>query len=126
MRKTRRVSTTEFKQECVNLVVNQGYTILQAANAMHVSLSSMQRWASQYRQEITGITPLAKAFTPEQQRIQVLESEIKQLRRDNDLLKKLQPSFRHEQSALADIFCGGDLYGLAIEMQANNKSSRSN
>ena len=107
MRKTRRVSTTEFKQECVNLVVNQGYTILQAANAMHVSLSSMQRWASQYRQEITGITPLAKAFTPEQQRIQVLESEIKQLRRDNDLLKKLQPSFRHEQSALADIFCGG-------------------
>ena len=94
MRKTRRVLTTEFKQECVNLVVNQGYTIVQAASAMHVSLSSMQRWASQYRQEITGITPLAKAFTPEQQRIQVLESEIKQLRRDNDLLKKASAFFQ--------------------------------
>ena len=46
MRKTRRVFTTEFKQECVKLVVNQGYTIVQAASAMRVSLSSMQRWAS--------------------------------------------------------------------------------
>ena len=44
MSKTRRVLTTEFKQECVNLVVNQGYGIAQAASAMQVGLSTMQRW----------------------------------------------------------------------------------
>jgi transposase len=107
MSKTRRVLTTEFKQECVNLVVNQGYTMSQAASAMQVGLSSMQRWTSQYKQEVLGVTPLARALTPEQQRIQALESEVKQLRRDNDLLKKASAFF-------------------AIEMQASNKSSRSN
>ena len=74
---------------------------------MHIGLSTMQRWVGQYKQELRGITPLAKALTPEQQRIQALESEVKQLRRDNDLLKKASAFF-------------------AIEMQASNKSSRSN
>lgn len=107
MRKTRNQFSTEFKQECVNLVVNQGYSVAQAASAMQIGLSSMQRWVSQYKQELRGITPLAKALTPEQQRIQTLEAEVKQLRRDNDLLKKASAFF-------------------AIEMQASNKSSRSN
>ena len=84
MSKTRRVFTTEFKQECVNLVVNQGYTMSQVASAMQVGLSSMQRWTSQYKHELLGVTPQARAFTVEQQRIQTLEAENKQLRRDND------------------------------------------
>ena len=88
MSKVRNQFTTEFKQECVNLVVNQGYGIAQAASAMQVGLSSMQRWVGQYKQEIKGVTPLARAFTPEQQRIQALEAENRQLKRDNDLLKK--------------------------------------
>ncbi len=88
MSKVRNQFTTEFKQECVNLVLNQGYTISQAASAMHVGLSSKQRWVGQYKQELRGVTPLAKALTPEQQRIQALETENRQLKRDNDLLKK--------------------------------------
>ena len=80
---------------------------MHAASAMNVALSTIQRWVSQYKQEILGVTPQARALTPEQQRIQALESEVKQLRRDNDLLKKASAFF-------------------AIEMQASNKSSRSN
>ena len=63
-----------------------------AATAMNVALSSMRRWVSQYKQELLGVTPKARALTPEQQRIQALECQVKQLRRDNDLLKKLPPS----------------------------------
>ncbi len=88
MTKTRNQFTTEFKQECVHLVVNQGYGVAQAAKSMNVGLSSMQRWLGQYRNEIKGITPAARAITPEQQRIQALEAENKQLKRDCDLLKK--------------------------------------
>ena len=88
MSKQRKQFTTEFKQECVNLIVNQHYSVAQAAKAMQVGLSTLQRWLGQYRQEIKGITPAARAITPEQQRIQTLEAENKQLRRDNDLLKK--------------------------------------
>ena len=52
MSKIRNQFTTEFKQEYVNLVVNQGYGIAQAASAMQVGLSSMQRWVAQYKQEL--------------------------------------------------------------------------
>ena len=61
--------------QCVNLVVNQGYGIAQAASAMQVGLSSMQRWVGQYKQELRGVTPLALAFKPKQQRIQALDGE---------------------------------------------------
>lgn len=88
MTKTRNQFTTEFKQECVHLVLNQNYSVVQAAKAMNIGQSSLQRWLRQYRQEVKGITPQARAISPEQQRIQVLEAQIKQLKRDNDLLKK--------------------------------------
>jgi transposase len=52
MSQTRRVFTTEFKQECVRLVIDQGYVVEQAAKAMSVGLSSMQLWLQQYRQEM--------------------------------------------------------------------------
>ena len=84
MTNTRNQFSTEFKQECVNLVLNQGDSVIQAAKAMNVGLSSMQRWLGQYRNEIKGITPQARAITPDQQRIQTLESENKRLKRDND------------------------------------------
>jgi transposase len=105
MTKLRYQFTTEFKQECVNLVLNQGYSVVQAAKAMNIGESSLQRWLRQYRQEMQGITPQARAISPEQQRIQALEAQIRQLKRDNDLLKKASAFF-------------------AIEMQANNKSSQ--
>ena len=88
MGKIRNQFTTEFKQECVNLVVNQGYSIAQAVSAMRVGLSSMQRWVGQYQQELRSITPLARALSPEQQPIQAHEAENRQLKRDNDLLNK--------------------------------------
>jgi transposase len=103
MTKTRNQFTTEFKQECVHLVLNQSYSVVQAAKAMNIGESSLQRWLRQYRQEVKGITPQARAISPEQQRTQALEAQIK---RDNDLLKKASAFF-------------------AIEMQANNKSSQS-
>lgn len=106
MTKSRNQYTTEFKQECVLLIVNQHYAVAQAAKAMGIGLSTRQRWHAQYRSEVKGMTPAARAITPEQQRIQALERENKQLRLDCDLLKKASAFF-------------------AIEMQASNKSSRS-
>ena len=88
----------------MHLIIDQGYGVAQAAKAMKVGLSTLQRWLRQYRQETKGVTPEARAITPEQLRIQALETENRQLKRDNDLLKKASAFF-------------------AIEMQANNKSS---
>ena len=61
---------------------------------MQVGLSSMLRWVGQYKQELRCISPQTRALTPEQQRIQALEAENRQLKRDYDLLKKASAFFQ--------------------------------
>lgn len=61
--------TTEYKRECAGLVIVHGYKHKDAAAAMNVGLSSIQRWVSQYSKQQKGITPKASALTPEQIRI---------------------------------------------------------
>ena len=99
MKRTRNVFTPEFKEECVKLVLEQGYDVTQAAPAMSVGKSSLQKWISQYRQERQGITPKASAITQEQLRIQPLEAENRQLKKDNDLLKKASAFFAIEMQS---------------------------
>jgi len=95
--------TTEYKIECVQLVKTQGYTIKDAAQAMNVGHSTLQKWIRQYNNEQLGITPKSSALTSEQHRIQALEKQVKQLQSDNALLKKASAFF-------------------AIEMNSGNKS----
>ncbi|HIF9093384.1 TPA: transposase [Photobacterium damselae] len=61
--------TPEFKRECAELVITLGYSYKDAAAAMNVGLSSIQRWVTQYKQELSGITPKATVLTPDQLRI---------------------------------------------------------
>jgi transposase len=93
---SRRTFTSEYKQECAELVTKHGYQVKEAAQAMNVGLSSLQKWLRQYRNEMSGITPKATAITPEQKRIQELEVQVKQLKRDKDLLKKASAFFAME------------------------------
>ncbi|MDN3651979.1 transposase [Thalassotalea ponticola] len=90
--------SAEFKRECAELVIVHGYKHKDAAAAMNVGLSSIQRWVSQYEAEQTGITPKASALTPEQIRIQELEKQVKQLKSDNALLKKASAFFAMEMN----------------------------
>lgn len=60
---------------------------------MNVSISSIGRWVTQYRQERQGITPKSSALTAEQKRIPALEKQVKQLQSDNQLLKKASAFF---------------------------------
>ncbi|HBR4991639.1 TPA: helix-turn-helix domain-containing protein, partial [Klebsiella pneumoniae] len=52
---TRKLST-EFKREFADLVIVHGYKHKDAADAMGVGLSSIQRWVSQFKKEQQGIT----------------------------------------------------------------------
>ena len=90
--------TAEFKLECVELITIQGYPVRQAAEAMEVGYSTLQKWVRQYREEQVGITPKASAITNEQKRIQELEKQVKQLESDNNLLKKASAFFAIEMN----------------------------
>ena len=81
--------TTEFKIESANLVINQGYSISEACQAVGVSESAIRRWVRQLKEEQRGFTPVgSKALTPNQQYIQELETKIKRIERDKEILKK--------------------------------------
>jgi transposase len=87
-RRDRRSFTDEFKHEAASLVVTQGYSVAEASRAMGVGPTAMRRWVEQLVGEHNGVTPKALAMTPEQQRIQELESQVKRLEREKSILKK--------------------------------------
>jgi transposase len=92
MTRQRRSFTTEFKHEAAALVLDQGYSHIEASRAVGVGESVLRRWINQLRQERDGVTPKSKALTPEQQKIQELEARINRLEREKAILKKLPHS----------------------------------
>ncbi len=55
---------------------------------MDVGETALRRWVEQLRLERGGATPMSKALTPEQQKIQELEAQISRLEREKSILKK--------------------------------------
>lgn len=91
--KQRREYKTEFKLELARMVVDQGLSLSQVSKDMDVGLTALRRWVAQYRAEQSGEAGIGKPLTVEQQRIRQLEQETRQLRSDNELLKKASAFF---------------------------------
>jgi transposase len=51
-------------------------------------------WIKQYETELNGQSDVGKPLTAEQQRIRQMQAENRQLRMDNDILKRPRPSLR--------------------------------
>lgn len=85
-----------FKLEVARMVVDQGLAVNQVAKEMNVGRTAVGRWADQYKAELLGQSGIGKPLTSEQQRIRQLEQENRQLRSDNDLLKKASAFFARE------------------------------
>jgi len=88
-RRTRPTFTPEFRLEAAQLVVDQNYKIKEAAEAMGIAKSTMDKWVRQLRQERSGgsigsVTPM----TPDQLKIRELEKKIKQIELEKTILKK--------------------------------------
>tara|TARA_Y100001973_G_C5194004_1_gene332935 strand:+ start:1574 stop:1882 length:309 start_codon:yes stop_codon:yes gene_type:complete len=88
MTKRRRSFTPEFKREAASLVLDQGYSHIEAARSLGLVESALRRWVRQLQEERQGVTPKSKALTPEQQKIQELEARIDRLEREKTILKK--------------------------------------
>lgn len=64
-KRQRRTFSTDFKIDAASLVLDQGYSIPEAANSMGVSETALRRWVDQLKVERGGMTPTTKALTPE-------------------------------------------------------------
>jgi transposase len=98
----RKTYTREFKLDAVRLVTEQFYSVSQACKALEIGETAFRRWLSQYEEERSGLTPTAKAITEEQRQIQQLQSRIKQLELEKEILKKATALLMSENSKTCD------------------------
>lgn len=87
--RTGQAISPEFRLEASSLIVNQRRSIRDAAEAIGVAKSTMDKWARQLRVERNGISPQATPMTPDQLRIRELEKRLQRVEEEKEILKKL-------------------------------------
>jgi transposase len=95
-RRARREFDASFKLEVVRMVKDQGLSVTDVCRSMDLGETVVRRWVKQYETELSGQPGVGKPLTAEQQRIRQLEAENRQLRMDNDVLKKASAFFARE------------------------------
>ena len=88
MKRQGRSFSTDFKHEAACLVVEQGYSIPEASRSIGAGETAFRRRIQQLKLERGGGTPVSKALTVEQKRIQELEARMNRLEREKAILKK--------------------------------------
>lgn len=96
MKRERRSFDTAFKLQVVQMIQEQGLTVPQVCQELKLGESAVRRWLKQVQAEQAGQPGIGKPLTPDQQRIRQLEQENRQLRSDNELLKKASAFFARE------------------------------
>lgn len=78
----------EFRLETAQLVLDQGCTNKEAADAMGVGYSTLGKWVRQLREERDGKSPQATPMTPEQREIRELKKQVERVELEKEILKK--------------------------------------
>ena len=86
--KSRPTFSPEYRLNAAQLVVDQNYSVNEAAQAMNVGKSTMDKWVRQLRAERAGKSPTATPMTPVQLKIRELEKRIKRIELEKEILKK--------------------------------------
>lgn len=96
MTKKYRKYDTSFKLEVVKMIKDQAMSVSQVCRDMGLGDTAVRRWVEQYEAEQLGSTGIGKPLTTEQQRIRHLEQQVRELKTDNDILKKATAFFARE------------------------------
>ena len=92
VKRTYKQYTPEFKQEAVNLVLEQGYTVPEAAKSLGVSTTLLYKWKDKIEAERGG-KDLSK---DEREELLQLRKENRTLRMEKEILKKASAFFAKE------------------------------
>lgn len=82
----------EFKEEAIALVLEQGYSVPEAAKSLDIAPNMLYRWKELHEQQIQGKV-LAE---DEREELKRLRKENKELRMEKEILKKASAFFAKE------------------------------
>lgn len=82
----------EFKDEAVALVLEQGYSVPEAAKSLGIAANMLYRWKDLHERQIEG-NVLAE---DEREELKRLRKENKELRMEKEILKKASAFFAKE------------------------------
>ena len=93
MAKQKRYSN-EFKLQAAKLVVESGYTYREAAERLGTTDGSIRYWVDKFREN--GQLPSKGSSQPEAEEFREMKKELKNLRMENEILKKAAAYFAKE------------------------------
>ena len=96
MKQERRNFDAAFKLQVVQMIQEQGLTVPQVCQELKLGETAVRRRLKQVQAEQSGQPGIGKPLTSDQQRIRQLELENRQLRLDNELLKKVSAFYAPE------------------------------
>ncbi len=93
---SRKKYSKEFKLDAVSLVIEQDYSIADAARSLGINANMLGRWAKQHRSEEGQAFRGNGKLTPEQEENRKLKARVKRLEMERDILKKATAFFAAE------------------------------
>ena len=93
----RKQYTKEFKLDAISLVLDQGFTIAEAARSLGIRANMLGRWIKENQADNNGQAFRGNGkLTPEQEEIRRLKIENKQLKLKRQILKEAAVFFAKE------------------------------
>jgi transposase len=89
----RRQYTAEFKRDAVALVMEQGYTLILAAQNLGITAKLLSRWKRDQQDHRDAAFPGQGHQTPEHAELRRLREDNHRLRMERDILKKATAFF---------------------------------
>ena len=95
MTQGRRNYTAEYRQEAVRLVLDSGRAVAVVARELGVNEGTLGNWVNRYRREHADDEP--PLAVNERARLRELEKQSRDLRMENEFLKKAAAFFARKQ-----------------------------
>ena len=92
----RREFSKEFKRDAISLVIEQGYSRVDAAKSLGIHSALLSRWVREYTEDGGDAFRGKGKLRPEQGELRQLREENKRLKMEKEILKKAAVFFAKE------------------------------
>ena len=93
----RKKYSKEFKLDAISLVLDQGYTRIEAARSLEINVAMLGRWIKEHQADDDGQAFRGNGkLSPEQEEIRKLKAQVKQLELEKKILKEATVFFAKE------------------------------